>query len=292
MKFSFSIYTLLASHVKAITEVAQVGEEAGFHALYTPDHLIAPIEVPHTYPYSPTGEPPLQADTPLYDAWALLSYIAGVTSRIRLGTSVFILPLRDPIATARSVMTVDVLSKGRAVFGIGVGWLAPEFEIAGRDFRNRGPITDETVAVLRELWTKKVIDFKGEHMAYGPVNFEPKVAQPGGVPIIVGGVSEPALRRAARLGDGWMGMAGTDFALMKKRIARLHELRREYGRENEPFTIAVSSGQHDLDTVHRFAEAGVDQMNIAPQPLREKSTPEKFKDGLKRLGEEIVAKSP
>ena len=291
MKFGFTIFPLL-SHPHSMVDVVKRAEDLGFESVFTPDHLVFPMEVPATYPYAPDGRSPIlfqEGEGPRFDAWSLLSHFAAVTSKIKLGTNVYLIPLRDPLVVARGIMTLDVLSKGRTLIGAGVGWLEEEFQIAGRSFKTRGAVMDESIAVLRQLWTQKVIEYRGKHLSYGPFMFEPKPPQQP-PPIFIGGTTEPALRRAARLGDGWMS-TGADFETTKGRIAHLRALLKENGRENAPFSITVGGGQVDLDDVRRYEEAGVDRILATPGSMRERTTPESFAAGLDRLAETLVARA-
>ena len=168
-------------------EVAQAAEQAGFESVWIPEHLVLPVDIPPTYLYSDSGFPPITADTPMYDPWVVLAAVSGVTSTIRLATNVFILPLRHPISTARSVVTLDRISGGRVTLGIGVGWLEQEFDVMGQSFHDRGRRTDEIIDILRRLWSEDVIEQHTEHFDFGPVKFQPKPLQKPSIPIEVGG---------------------------------------------------------------------------------------------------------
>ncbi|MFN0096912.1 MAG: LLM class F420-dependent oxidoreductase, partial [Dehalococcoidia bacterium] len=246
----------------ALTAIAQKAEALGFESLWRPDHLVLPAELPNTYPYAPDGKNPLDPKWPIADTLTVLTWAAAVTSTIKLGTTVYILPLRHPIVTARSVLGIDFLSKGRVLFGVGAGWLEEEFEIAGQDFHTRGARMDEIIAILRKLWTEPTITHAGEHYHFGPLHFEPKPVAKPHPPIIVGGESPAALRRAGRLGDGWYGVRhGPEAMASFKR--RLDEQRERYGRLHLPFEITVNArADLTVDDVRRFEEVGVDRLVI------------------------------
>ena len=288
MKFGFSLYNVL-TYPSELARVARAAEEAGFESLFTPDHLVFPMEMPATYPYARDGRPPpaTSGAHPRYDPWALLSHLAAATSRIRLGTNVYILPLRDPIATARATATLDVLSNGRALIGVGVGWLKEEFEIIGRDFGTRGAVTDEAIQLLKQLWTQKVVEYRGKHLAYGPFMFEPKPVQKPHPPVLVGGTTPPALRRAARYGDGWMS-TGDDYETTKGKLAELRRLLKEQGRERAPFEVTCSLSQADRDAVRRYEDLGATRLLVPPVSIRDKVTPDQFIDGLKRVADSVI----
>ena len=190
-------------------EIAQAAEANGFESVWMPEHLVFPEKIPPTYLYSESGNPPVDSDTPLFDVWVALAYIAHATTTIRLATNVYILPLRHPIEVARSTVTLDRLSNGRVTLGIGVGWLEDEFVAVGRGFHDRGKRTDAMIPLLRRLWSDQVIEEHNEHFDFAPVKFQPKPRN-GFIPIEVGGTTKPALRRAGRLGDGWIEVGSSD----------------------------------------------------------------------------------
>jgi probable F420-dependent oxidoreductase len=183
---------------------------------------------------------------------------------VRLGTWVYNLGLRHPIVAARAVQTLDLLSDGRALLGVGAGWVRGEYEAVGIDFNTRGRRLEEAVAVLRTLWRDDAPTWSGEHFAFRPVRFEPKPHQ-GLVPIHVGGESDVALRRAARIGDGWLGM-DHEPASAADRVRRLEKLLAEEGRDRAHFEVTVGATGRPLSTeeIDAYAEAGVDRLIVAP----------------------------
>jgi len=245
--------------------VARRAEELGFESVWVPEHLVLPTRFESRYPYSEDGLPPIAPDTPHLDPLILLTQIAATTSRIRLGTNIFILPLRHPLVTARMAMSLDVVSGGRLSLGIGVGWLEEEFRAAGIDFQTRGARTRECVMALKALWTQAEPEFHGRFFDFGPVKFEPKPIQEPHPPILFGGETETALRRAAALGDGWYGVAH-DPESARQRVGRLRALLAEAGREGEAFEVTVGhgGGPLDADVLRRYADAGVDRVAVLP----------------------------
>ena len=179
--------------------IAARAEAAGYGAVFVPDHVVFPVQVDSPYPYSPDGSFPFALDTPLYDPWVVLGTIAAATSTIKLGTGVYVLPLRHPFVTARAVTSVDVLSGGRAVLGVGAGWLAEEFTALGLDPRRRFSRLEECVDVLRALWTEEQPSYHGRHFDFEAVHFAPRPASTPHPPILLGGDSDHALARAARI---------------------------------------------------------------------------------------------
>ena len=217
-------------------ELVQAGEEAGFESAWTVEHTIVPAGYESAYPYSPDGKMAGGVeDFPLPDPLIWMAYVASATSRIKLATGILILPQHNPVITAKQVATLDHLSGGRMLLGIGVGWLREEFDAIGAPFDDRGPRTDEYIAAMRTLWQDEKPTFHGDF-----VNFDGAYCRPqpvnGTVPIIVGGHSRPAARRAGRLGDGFFPARGAPaelFSLARQSAA-------EAGRDPDALEITVS----------------------------------------------------
>jgi probable F420-dependent oxidoreductase len=287
MKFGFSLAGLSPRH---FTTVARHAEAAGFESVWLPDHLVFPAELPPTYLYSEDGNAPIDATVPLYDPWVLLGAIAAVTETIRLGTNVYVLPLRHPIVTARAVLTVDRISRGRITLGAGVGWLKEEFEIVGDSAANRGKRTDEIIPLLRRLWTEEVISHQGEYYDFPPLRFEPKPFQKPAIPIEIGGTSPAALRRAGRLGDGWIEIGAKDeesFLAMRDVVLTARE---QAGRGDERFIISASLGS-GIEAVKRAGELGIDRFMInPPAPIGQRMTAEMFTEAIDRFADEVMSK--
>ena len=267
-----------------LVSVARRAEELGFESVWVAEHLVFPTTFNSRYPYTEDGVPPVNPATPLLDPLMVLAQIAAVTSRIRLGTNIYLLPLRHPLVTARLGVTLDVLSNGRFSLGVGVGWLEEEFVAAGVDFARRGALLRECVRALRVLWTESEPEFHGKTFSFGPVKFEPKPVQKPHPPILVGGESEAALKRAAEIGDGWYGVRHTPESVVPL-IARLRELRAAAGREYLPFEITVgpAAARLDRDALARFADAGVDRVVSLPWTRAREAM-----DGLQRLAEKLL----
>jgi probable F420-dependent oxidoreductase len=288
MKFGTGI---MGVSFRSYPEVAAAFEDNGFESIWIPEHLVFPAEMPPTYPYSDTGYPPVTPDTPTYDPWVVLGYIACATRRIRLATNVFILPLRHPLQTARSVVTVDRVSGGRVTLGIGVGWLEDEFDYLGLDFATRGARTDAAIDAIRRLWTEEVIDVHDGYYDFGPVKFNPKPLQQPSVPIEVGGTSKPALRRAGRLGDGWIEVGSVDLDEFTSRLAVVRQARSDAGRTG-PFEVTASGAlARDLDAYRRLEEAGATRVVTGPPADRTaRLTAADVVDWAKRFADEIISK--
>jgi len=251
--------------LEELTEAAQLAERLGFESLWVGEHILTPVQVAPNYPGA-TGKPPFAPDSRFTEPFATLAHLGAVTSRVRLGTGILILPLHAPLSIARSIATVDVLSGGRVSLGLGVGWMREEFDAVGQDFTTRGRRMDEMLAVLDTLFTQSRPRFDGEFYTLPEMGFEPKPVQQPRPPFLVGGSSDVALRRAARLGDGWYGgneppdqVAGT--------IEKLHRFREEYGRADLPFEISVITGWgagFDPEQVAAYEQAGVHRVVVTP----------------------------
>jgi probable F420-dependent oxidoreductase len=251
--------------LRSLGDACRALEEAGFESVWVPEHLAFPQEMPSLYPYTSSGQPPVSPSTPCYDPWALLSFLACATTTLRLATNICILPLRHPLQAARSIVTVDRLSGGRVTLGVGVGWLDAEFEWLGLDFHDRGAATDESICILRDLWSEEVVEHHSDRYSFGPLHFEPKPLQRPSIPIEVGGASPAALRRAAHLGDGWIEIGAHDHDELAATVDRLHGMRADAGRRDDPFEITVSAQlSHGLDAVARARDAGATRVLVSP----------------------------
>ncbi len=264
--------------------IVKRADELGYHAVWLSDHLITPMEYRSRYPYHESGRASYSPDTPLMDPWVAISHLAAVTTRIKLGTGVYILPLRNPFVTARAVATAHYLSGGRVLFGVGSGWMAEEFEAVGEDFSNRGRRMDEILDILTLLWSGKSVDHRGKFWRFQPVRFSP--APTSGIPIIMGGESERALGRAAYRGDGWYGLSGLERSL--EIVRRLARLRDEAGRGDLPFQIWIRClDEPTVDNVRRHQDAGITRLAISLWP-RQAITVDQKLEALERFAEQVM----
>jgi probable F420-dependent oxidoreductase len=246
-----------------LTALATQAEAAGVESLWAVEHVVIPVGYRSTYPYDPSGKIPAPENVPLPDPLIALAYAAAVTRSIRLATGILILPQRHPLYVAKEAATLDVLSNGRFILGIGVGWLAEEFEALGIPFAERAGRTAEAVRALRALWSEGPCQFEGRYYRWAAVESNPKPVQEGGIPIVVGGHSEISARRAARYGDGYFpGVADLDrlrhlLGIVREECARV-------GRD--PRTIEISAMVYfpDLDTAKRYQELGVHRLVVMP----------------------------
>jgi probable F420-dependent oxidoreductase len=221
-------------------DLAQAAEELGFTALWMPEHVVIPMEMESPYPYSPDGKLPaagMTADAP--DPLLWLAFVAARTTRIELCTGVLVLGQRNPLIVAKQAATLDVLSKGRAVLGVGSGWLAEEFEALNVPFAERGRRLDEYVTVLRTLWASHPASFHGEYTNFDQCVSLPHPVQPGGIPIVVGGDSARAARRAGELGDGWFPGV-PDPSTLAPLVEVMRDAARKAGRDPDAISLQTS----------------------------------------------------
>jgi probable F420-dependent oxidoreductase len=225
-----------------LVRFAQQAEALGFYCLTVADHVIVPRDISVPYPYTVDGKYPGTG----YHLETLMTmgYLAGATKRIRFVTSVMILPYRNPIVTAKMLASLDVLSGGRVIVGAGVGWMKEEFEtIRTEPFEERGKVTDEYIVAYRELWTSDNPSFSGKYCNFSNIVFLPKPVQKPGIPIWIGGHSRQAIRRAARLGDGWHPIGGVPtIPLEPEDVAKDMSMLREYAEKaaRDPKNIRVA----------------------------------------------------
>ena len=212
-------------------------EALGYDSLWVSDHVVIPWEIRSRYPYNATGDFPLSPGTDFLEPLTALTLAAAVTTRVRLGTSVLVLPHRHPVLTAKMLATLDHLAPGRVVLGAGVGWMREEIELFGVPYPRRGAWTDEAIRIMRACWRDDRVSFKGEFFSFEGLGCRPR--PPGGtIPIWIGGHTDRALRRVAALGDGWHAAFPTPTALGEG-IARLREACQQAGRD--PATLAISA---------------------------------------------------
>ncbi len=247
-----------------LSAVARYAEEVGFDGMVFPEHVVLPVEYGSYYPYQQYEGDEFKRypfdETIFPEPLAALAFVAAVTSRLRLGTSVLILPQRNPVVLAKQLATIDALSEGRVQLAIGLGWLREEFEAIGVPWKGRARRADEYIQAMRALWTQAEATFQGETVSFERIRCLPKPARAEGIPIIVGGHSEGAARRAGRLGDGFMplGYRGADHTPL---IEQMREAAREAGRD--PDAIEIHSGASpDLEEVQRLADSGVAEVHF------------------------------
>lgn len=269
-----------------LTHLATTAERVGVESIWAVEHVAIPVGYKSTYPYDPSGRIPAPESLPMPDPLLSLTYAAAVTKTLRLATGILILPQRHPLYVAKEVATLDVLSHGRAILGIGVGWLEEEFQALGIPFAERAARTAESVRAIRSLWKDEAEPFDGKFYRWGKLESHPKPVQKPGVPIVVGGHTELAARRAARYGDGFFpGIA--DDEKLKTLLGLMREECAKIGRD--PATIEVTSGRTipDADGVKRLRDLGVSRFMVPPPAF----DPEGLTRGLEELGTRVIARA-
>jgi len=261
MKFGVALGAL---NPRVHEEATLEAERLGYESVWLPEHLVFTRAMSRS-PHPGEEHPPVPPDTPIYDAFAYLGYLAARTNTLRLGTHVYNIGLRHPFTAARGAQTVDVLSGGRFEFGVGASWLEEEWRATELDFATRGKRVDEAIEVCMQLFADATVTYHGEFFSFDDVVFEPKPVQQPRPPILIGGESKAALRRAARLGDGWLGMGHT-FESAAAQIKLLTDLRRLYERPpGEPdFQIIVGGAVESRADVDRWEELGVTRLIVSP----------------------------
>ena len=235
------------------SRVALAAEESGFESIWTGEHVAMPIE---------DNPVPIAPETPFLDSLVTLAAVAVRTRRLRLGTGILVLPHHNPILVAKALVTLDVLSGGRLIAGFAGGYVEAEFRALGVSFRDRGAITDEYLEAIRTLWTDERPRFTGRFAAFDGIRFEPKPRQRPHPPIVIGGHSPPALRRAARHGDGWYGF-GLTVEATAAIVAELRRLRAKTDRA--PLEISLTTFEPlDETLVARAEAAGIDRLIVMP----------------------------
>jgi probable F420-dependent oxidoreductase len=231
---------------EVLLKIATRAEQLGYDSVFVTDHVVLPASaVRSTYPYSPTGQFPGGAAQDYLEPLTLMAWLAHATRRIRLGTSVLVIPYRNPIVAAKVLATLDVLSGGRIILGAGVGWLVEEFEaLRAEPFAERGRVTDEYIALMRRAWTTDPVSFTGRYYTVKDIHFLPKPRQARGIPVWIGGHTDAALRRTAALGDAWHpiglrppgSLHPEEYA---KKVKQLHAEARRAGRNPDDITLTL-----------------------------------------------------
>jgi probable F420-dependent oxidoreductase len=244
--------------------VARAAENAGFDSVWTGEHIVLPD------PQAPPS--PVPAHAPFIDSAVALAYVAAHTSKIRLGTGIIILPQRNPLVLAKELASVDVVSGGRLIFGIGIGYLKPEFDAIGAPFDHKGPRAEEYLRAMLALWTMPKPEFSGKWVSFKGVNTQPRPVQKPHPEIVFGGHSKGAYSRTARLARGWYGFA-QDADTTAKCIEGLRNACKEAGRAFADLEVSVTPrGRLDLDAAKRFADLGVHRLVLLHRGRTEQET--------------------
>jgi probable F420-dependent oxidoreductase len=300
MRFHQAVTFLPTLHA---LELARAADDQGYGGVYVSDHMFFPRDRQSRYTYSKRadGAPGFgehwDPDTDWPDVWCLISAMAAVTDRLQFTTGIYVAPARDVVTVAKQVGTAAVISEGRVNLGIGVGWCKEEFDATGQDFESRGRRLDDMIPALRALWAGGWVEYHGPHYDLPAMRMEP--SPPGPIPIIGGGHSAPALRRAASLCDGWVAAGAYSDDEARAYLGQLHDARRKAGRSDEPFAIFLSLwSRPDAQLYREFEEEhGVTDILCAPAMLAKvdpSDPPDKQLrtrlDASARFADEILAK--
>ncbi len=248
-----------------IDAVARCAEAAGIATLWAGEHVVMVDEPASRYPYSDDGRIAIPADADWLDPLVALSFAAAATSRIRLATGIMLLPEHNPVLVAKQTASIDVLCGGRLSLGVGVGWSAEEFAALGVPFAGRGRRMDEYIDVMRTLWRDDVADFHGEHVTFDAIRVNPRPVHDRRIPIVIGGNGDTALRRAARLGDGWYGFY-LNLEETAERLAMLHRLCEEQQRDPAELRTAVALLDVTPSDRGRLEALGLDELVLVEGP--------------------------
>ncbi len=287
MRFSFAESMCDPSHYLPLAIAA---DQSGWTSMVVPDSICYPEVSDSKYPYTPDGNRHFLEDKPFIEPFTLIPAMGAVTERLRFTTFVVKLPIRHPTLVAKSVSSIAVLTGNRFGFGVGLSPWPEDFRVCGQEWSSRGKRMDEMIEIIRGLTGGGFYEFHGEHYDLESIKISPTPDQP--IPILIGGHAEPALRRAARLGDGWMH-AGSEAGTLEPMLARLSELRREYGRERLPFEVhVISLDAYTLDGIRRLEDLGVTDAIVGFRNAYEADTLtlEQKTDSLRRYADDLIAK--
>lgn len=246
------------AELEGLVDLARACEHAGIESLWTVEHVIWPSQYDSAYPYSSSGKMPGDKSSPIPDPLIWLAFVAANTTELVLGTGILILPERNPVVLAKEVATLDRLSKGRLLLGIGVGWLEEEFDALGVSWAKRGKRTDEYMEAMRALWASDDASYDGEFCSFDAVSSNPKPEQP--VPFVIGGHSAAAAKRAGRLGDGFFPGKGS-IAELTDMFDIVRQSAADAGRDPEAIELTASHpgimGDDPVGAAQELASIGV-----------------------------------
>jgi len=285
MRFGFYLPTRgpLATR-RDLLQFLSTAEDVGFNSVMVADHIVVPAAIESAYPYTVKGN--FLSKGECMEQLTLMAFVAAATETLRIVSSVMIVPHRNPVQCAKSIATTDVLSEGRVTVGVGVGWMEEEFKaLAAPDFKRRGASTDEYIRIWKKLWTGEAVSHQGEFYSFDELYCQPPPVQRPHPPIWIGGHSNPALRRVARLGDGWHPVGATAASPlppseMRQKLAQLREWTEAEGRDFDKLTISYKAPFYDegqppagetrrlftggkqaaLDDIAEMADVGVEEL--------------------------------
>ena len=232
--------------VPGLKRFVEMAETLGFESVLAGDHIVLPTAGTNQYPYTADGSFSRPSSEPFLETMTLLGYLAAFTDRIKLGSTVIILPYRNPVVQAKMFASLDVLTGGRIICGVGVGWLEKEFEILGLDYHQRGAMTDEFLGIMQALWSQSNPEFHGKYYNIDGIQFEPKPIQQPGIPVWVGGHTKAALRRTAKYGSCWHTTRQTP-EFVAENLPYLRDRIKKEGRELSEVTVSLKRSLHFTD---------------------------------------------
>lgn len=289
MRFSYAEAMCDPDHYLPL---ARAADDAGWDSMVVPDSICYPRDSDSTYPYTADGNREFLDGKPFIEPFTLIPALAAVTTRLRFVTFVVKLPIRQPVLVAKQAASVAVMSGNRFGFGVGLSPWPEDFTVTGTQWAARGRRMDEMIEVMRGLWTGEFHEHHGEFYDFPAVKITPVPSEP--IPVLVGGQSDAALRRAARTGDGWMHAGGGDGSELAAQLARLNELRRDNGREHEPFEVhVIALDGYSLDGVRRLEDQGVTDVIIGfrdPYTMPDTDLQPKL-DALRSFADTVIAGS-
>jgi probable F420-dependent oxidoreductase len=268
----------------AMVQMAQTAEAAGFESVWTFEHVIVPVDYKSKYPYSPTGKMGAAPETNFVDPLIALTAGAAQTKKVRLGTGVNILSQTNPLLLAKQAASLDFVSNGRFMLGVGIGWLQEEFVAMGTPFERRGARFDDYVVAMKKVWSGNVVEHDSAFLNWHGFKSYPVPIQKPHVPIIIGGDKGKIYERIAKVGDGWY-VPGGDPAVIAKQLAELKSVCQSVGRNAREIEITTMwQPQSGIDVIKKLAEIGVARVTVVAMggtdPL----------GSIKRLGDEVIAK--
>jgi probable F420-dependent oxidoreductase len=273
------------SQPEVFETLVRTADDVGMESIWAVEHVVVPVGYESRYPYSSDGRMPGPEASPISDPMVALGFAAAISSRLRLATGIIILPQRHPFYVAKEFASLDVLSRGRAIMGIGIGWLEEEFDALGVPFAERVGRTEESVQAIRSLWRPEPEAFDGKFYRWNPVHSLPRPVQQPGVPVVVGGHVEGAARRAARIGDGFFPAKGGLNGLPKMLDAMRDECE-AIGRDPSEIELTTGLERMDLDDIRRFEDLGVSRL-VRPPPGFDAAG---IRSGFESFADKVISK--
>ncbi len=283
MKFGLIPVNIGVENAQQMTGLAQVAESVGFESVWTFEHVIVPVDYKSKYPYSPNGKMGATPETNFFDPLIALTAIAAQTKTIRLGTGVNILSQTSPLLLAKQAASLDVVSNGRFMLGVGIGWLQEEFVAMGTPFARRGARFDDYVVAMKKVWSGEVVEHTSEFLDWHGFKSYPVPVQRPHVPVIIGGAKGKIYERIAKVGDGWFAPVA-DPEELGKALAQLKSVCGNLGRNYEEIEITTMwMPQAGPDSIKQLEDLGVTRVTTFADPSDAVNS-------IKRLGDEVIAK--